>query len=153
MSALAGYDSVALRGENIDNRMAVGGMDRMPGEAVPADIVVHRIGGAAVENLRLKPKEKTLTPPGVSLLLGGTPEKVRQDARRAFPHAGVLLEAAATIGTATVAAIRAAGFDVIADPTRHFPNHARLVHPKGIDGFSDANLAELCKVFTNVTRS
>jgi hypothetical protein len=106
-----------------------------------------------VENLRLKPKEKILVPPGVSVLLGGTPEKVRQDVRRAFPHAAVLLEAAATIGTATVAAIRETGFDVIADPTRHFPNHARLVHPKGIDGFSDADLAELSRVFKNVTRS
>ena len=92
-------------------------------------------------------------PPGVSVLLGGTAEKVRQDVRRAFPHAAMLLETAAMIATATVAAIRETGFEVIADPTRHFPNHARLVHPKGIDGFDDANLAKLSRAFTDVTRS
>jgi hypothetical protein len=128
-------------------------MDEIPGEASVAEIVVHRIGGASVENLRLKSKEKTLVPPGISVLLGGTPEKVREDVRRAFPNAAALLEAAETVGRATVGAIRQTGFDVIADPTRHFANHARLVHPKGIDGFTDANLAELSKVFEDLTRS
>ena len=41
----------------------------------------------------------------------------------------------------------------IADPTRHFPNHARIVHRDGVRGFRDANLRGLSRAFTNTTRS
>lgn len=41
----------------------------------PGDI--HRIGGGTVENLRLKPAEAVLEPPGISVLKAPTP-----DARR-----------------------------------------------------------------------
>jgi hypothetical protein len=121
----------------------------MDGETFAADVVVHRLGGGGVENLQLKPREATLNPPGISVLLGGSPDQARWQVRRAFPNAARLLEAARTIGTTTVAAIRRAGFDVISDPTRHFPNHARIVHWNAAGGFSDANLRELSRAFTN----
>src|SRR5205823_3496363 len=41
---------------------------------LPAETVVHRIGGGAIENLRLKPAEKALSPPGISALSGSSAE-------------------------------------------------------------------------------
>jgi hypothetical protein len=121
-------------------------MDR---KVLAPDVVVHRLGGGDVENLQLKPKEATLCSPGISVLIGGDPEQVRRQVRRAFPNAVRLLETARTIGTTTVEVIRRAGFDVIADPTRHFPNHARIVHRNAAGGFSDVNLRRLSQAFTN----
>ena len=121
-------------------------MDR---NALAPDVIVHRLGGGGVENMQLKPKEATLNPPGISVLLGGAPEQIRHQVRRAFPNAVRLRETARTIGTTTVAEIRSAGFDVIADPTRHFPNHARIVHRNAAGGFTDANLRKLSQVFMN----
>jgi hypothetical protein len=37
------------------------------------DTLVHRVGGGSVDNLRLSLIEEALTPPGISVLLGGTP--------------------------------------------------------------------------------
>ena len=54
--------------------------------SIPADGVVHRVGGGAVDNLRLTPVERTLTPPGVSVLLGGTPQDAAAAMRRQFPR-------------------------------------------------------------------
>ena len=114
--------------------------------AVPPETVVHRIGGASIENLRLAKHEIPLVPPGISLLIGGTAEQAVADMRRVYPRSpkwrGDLADA-----SASVAAIRATGFDVIFLPTPSFDNHARLVHPDGIPGFSDANLAQLALVF------
>jgi pyridoxal/pyridoxine/pyridoxamine kinase len=59
-------------------------------------------------------------------------------------------QAAGSVSSATVAAVQAAGFDVIADPTPNFPNHARLIHPLGASGFTDENLAALAAVLTEV---
>ena len=43
-----------------------------PDQLAP-ETIVHRLGGGIVENLRLKPQEHGLMPPGISVLLGGTP--------------------------------------------------------------------------------
>ena len=59
--------------------------------------------------------------------------------------------AARTVGTIADAAIRAVGFDVIPDPTTRFPTHHRLIHPDGVAGFTDANLARLAAAFANTT--
>ncbi|MFN8494792.1 MAG: hypothetical protein U0350_44730 [Caldilineaceae bacterium] len=32
-----------------------------------------------------------------------------------------------------------------------FPNHARLIHPDGVAGFNDSNLAKLAQAFENTT--
>jgi hypothetical protein len=126
-------------------------MEKTKHEPLDPDTVVHRIGGGSVENLRLKAKETTLKPPGISVFIGGSPAFVAEQVRRTFPNATHLLKAAGSMGTSTVAAIREVGFDVVADPTRHFANHARLTHPDDTDGFNDANLGRLSKAFT--TRS
>lgn len=112
---------------------------------------IHRIGGASVENLRLKPGEVRLVPPGISVLKAPTPGEAVAEIRAAYPDATGLHEATKTVGSSTPEAIRAAGFDVIANPTRRLPNHHRLIHPDGAVGFSDANLERLAEAFTTTT--
>jgi hypothetical protein len=84
-----------------------------------------------VENLRLKPREAMLNPPGISLLQASSPGEAARQMREAFPAADGLHEAAQVIGSTTIDNIRRAGFDVIPNPTRKLPNHYRLVHPYG----------------------
>ena len=112
---------------------------------------MHRIGGSSVENLRLKPREALLTPPGISLLRAPTPEAAARQMREAFPAADELHEAAQVIGSTTADKIRSAGFDVIPNPTRKLPNHYRLIHSNGVAGFNDENLARLSAVFTETS--
>jgi len=112
---------------------------------------MHRIGGSSVENLRLKPREATLNPPGISLLHASSPWEVARQIRQAFPAADGLHEAAQIIGSTTVDKIRSAGFDVAPHPTKRLPNHYRLIHPDGVTGFNDANLARLSAVFTETS--
>jgi hypothetical protein len=118
---------------------------------VPPDTVAHRIGGSQVENLGLDPREKSLDPPGFSVLLGGTPQEAADQMRRAYPRATDLHTKAGTVGSATAASIRLAGFDVIRVPSRNLPNHGRVIHPQGVTGFSDANLARLAQCFQDTT--
>ncbi len=110
---------------------------------------IHRIGGSSVENLRLKPKEATLNPPGISLLQSPSPAEAARQMREAFPAAGRLHEVAQVIGSTTVDNIRRTGFDAIPNPTQKLPNHYRLIHPEGVAGFNDENLARLSVVFTD----
>jgi hypothetical protein len=112
---------------------------------------MHRIGGSSVENLRLKPREATLHPPGISLLRAPSPQEAARQIREAFPAANELHAAAQVIGSTTIEKIRRAGFDVIPNPTKRLPNHYRLVYPDGIAGFNDANLARLSAVFTETS--
>lgn len=112
---------------------------------------MHRIGGSRVENLRLKPREAMLNPPGISLLQAPSPGEAARQMREAFPAADVLHEAAQVIGSTTADNIRSAGFDVIPNPTRKLPNHYRLIHPNGVAGFNDENLARLSAVFTQTS--
>jgi hypothetical protein len=100
-------------------------------------------------NLTLKPAEEKLDPPGISVLIGGTPEQAAADMRRVFGPRSTLGKLARVVGTAAIEAIRASGFDVIAAPTNNFPNHGRLIHPPGIAGFTPENLARLATVFAN----
>lgn len=111
-------------------------------------VVVHRVGGASVANLRLKPGEAVLIPPGISTLIGGGAQSAADAMRRVYAKSRKW-RPPLTMGTATAAAIRAAGFDVIADPTPNFPNHSRVVHPNGVAGFTDANLLQLTAAFAN----
>ena len=62
-----------------------------------------------------------------------------------------VLPAAGTVGSTTEEAIRSAGFDIIANPTRKLPNHHRIIHPDAAAGFTDENLVRLAGVFTNTT--
>ena len=100
-----------------------------------------------MDNLRLKPREATLDPPGISVLKAPSPAEAARQIREAFPSAEALHEAAQVIGSTTVDNIRRAGFDVLARPTKKLPNHYRLTHAEGVAGFDDANLARLSAVF------
>lgn len=116
--------------------------------ALGDDVVVHRIGGAGIVNLRLKPGERLMAPPGISLLRAATPADAMSLMRLAYGKTKKW-RSAGTVGTATVGAIRAAGFDVIADPSPVFPSHARLTHPAGAGAFTDENLTALAAVFSD----
>jgi hypothetical protein len=124
-------------------------------EAIPVGATkagnIHRIGGGTVENLRLKPAEEKLTPPGISVLKFDTPGEAAAAMRAAFPKAKGLHEAAKTVGSTTEEAIRSVGFDIIPDKTNTFPTHHRVIHPDGVAGFNDTNLAKLAEVFVNTT--
>jgi hypothetical protein len=112
---------------------------------------IHRIGGASVENLRLKPKEAALKIPGISVLKSPSPGEAARQMRAAFPKAKRLHEEAKTIGSTTEELIRGVGFDIIPAPSAALPNHYRLIHPQGVSGFNDGNLARLASVFVNTT--
>lgn len=121
-----------------------------PGDISP-EMVVHRIGGGSTRNLSLSRLDAEQTPPGLSVLLGGTPHEAAAQMRLAFPRSRKWQETAGTVGTTTAAAVREAGFEIVPDPTTRFPNHARLIHPKGMAGFSNENLARLAVTFCNTT--
>lgn len=112
---------------------------------------IHRIGGSAVENLRLQPAEAALDQPGISVLKSPTPGAAAATLRAAFPKAAKLHEAAKTVGSTTEVRTRATGFDIIPNPTKKLPNHYRIIHPDGVAGFTDENLARLAEEFTNTT--
>jgi hypothetical protein len=116
-------------------------------EEITPDTVVHRVGGGNVANLRLSLLDARQTPPGISVLLHGTPQEAAAQMRRAFPGSRKWRETAHTVGTTTASAIREAGFDVVPDPTSRFLNHARLIHPQGVAGFADENLVTLAATF------
>jgi hypothetical protein len=50
-----------------------------------------------------------------------------------------------------VEAIRQAGFEVVPNPSRLLPNHARIIHRKGRAGFSDENLERLAQAVQNTS--
>jgi hypothetical protein len=110
------------------------------------DTIVHRLGSATAAGFAPKPAELALNPPGVSLLLGGTPDEAIASMLAAYPRSRKW-QAASAVSSATLAAVQAAGFDVVPDPTPNYPNHARLVHPLGAAGFTDENLTALAGVF------
>jgi hypothetical protein len=118
----------------------------------PADIaddtIVHRVGGGQVDNLRLSPVDAQLTPPGLSVLRGGTPHDALRQIREQFPRSKKW-RAVTSVGTITAGAIRHAGFDIVPDGTARFPNHARIVHRDGVPGFSDEKLAPLSQAMTH----
>ena len=112
---------------------------------------MHRIGGAGVGNLRLKPREAAMEVPGISVLKAPSPGEAARQIRAAFPRAQGLHEAAGTVGSTSESRIRGAGFVVLHVPSAALPNHHRIVHRDGAAGFRDANLARLADVFVNTT--
>lgn len=116
-------------------------------EDIAPETVVHRVGGGSMANLRLSPLDQKQTPPGISVLLGGTPQEAVAQMRQAFPNSRKWRETAHTVGTTTAAAVRQAGFEIVPDPTTRFPNHARLIYPSGVGGFTDVNLERLTQTF------
>ena len=117
------------------------------GGRIEDDEPIHRIGGGSVENLSLKPEELKLIPPGISALRGGTPAEAAAAMRRQFPR--MAIHGKTVVGSSNAGLIRSGGFDVIMDATKRFPQHARLIHPDGVAGFSFENLDRLSKCFVN----
>lgn len=111
---------------------------------------IHRIGGGTPNNLQLKPPEQKLSPPGISVFKGGSPADSAQQIKKAFPNASVLHEAAKVVGSTNEELIRSAGFDIMFDPTKKFPNHHRITHPNGLEGFNNENLSMLSDVFIDI---
>jgi hypothetical protein len=112
---------------------------------------IHRIGRANVENLRLKPREKALNPPGISVLKCATAHEAAEQVRAALPNARRLHEDAKVISSTTEELIRSVGFDLIEAPSVTLPNHYRIIHPDEPAGFRDENLARLAQVFVETT--
>jgi hypothetical protein len=118
--------------------------------SIQSEICVHRVGGGGPKNLELKPQESKLDPPGISVLIGGTPGETAADFRRVFGPRSSIGQAAKTVGTAQIDQIRALGFDVVSVPTDNFPNHGRIVHPNDrASGFNQENLQKLSRLFTD----
>ena len=124
----------------------------LSGKPLPNGTQVNRIGGNSIENLRLKEAETKLDPPGISVLHSTCPVNASKQMREAFPKATGLQQAAGTVSSSSADKIREAGFDVIEDPTKKFPNHARIVHPTGAGGFTDENLAKLSQALGTTTK-
>jgi hypothetical protein len=66
------------------------------------DGCVPRVGGGDEKNLGLKPHEAKLDPPGISVLIGGTPAETAAAFRRVFGPKSSLGRAANTVGTAEI---------------------------------------------------
>lgn len=71
--------------------------------AEPGDI--HRIGGSSVDNLRLKPRDARLKPPGISVLKAATPAEAASQLGAALPEATDLHKAAKIIGSSTTESV------------------------------------------------
>ena len=80
------------------------------GEPLPDDAQVHRIGGADASALQLKPGEKKLIPPGISMLRAESPEEAARLAKVVAKREGWtrMATAAETMGTASAADITSA---------------------------------------------
>src|SRR5262245_52094804 len=91
---------------------------------------IHRIGGASVENLRLKPREAALDVPGISVIKAPTPGAAAREIRSGLPRAKGLHQQAKTIGTTSTEAVRSVGFDIIPTPSTALPHPHRIIHPQ-----------------------
>jgi hypothetical protein len=115
--------------------------------SIADDVPIHRIGGGGVDNLLLKPSDAVLIPPGISALAGGNPAQAAKAMRRRFVR--MAPPGRTTVGTTTAGRIREVGFDVIMKATSRFPQHARIIHPAGVEGFKRELLEGLAKCFHN----
>lgn len=122
----------------------------MLGPAVADDTLIHRFGRLDIESLRLKDAEKRLTPPGISVLIGGTAEDAAAAMVHAYPdprkHSRVH-EMVKEVQSTSARKIRDAGFDIVAVPSRKLTTHGQIIHREGVQGFSDENLALLLAAF------
>jgi hypothetical protein len=114
-----------------------------------AETVVHRGGGGSPANLRLSPIDQQQSPPGISVLLGGATQEAATAMRQPFPMSRKWQTGAQSVGSPTAVAVRQAGFDIVPDAASRFANHARLIHPNGVAGFTDENLAILSQAFSD----
>ncbi|NVK65942.1 MAG: RHS domain-containing protein, partial [Flavobacteriales bacterium] len=134
------------------------GLEFVSGQSLPGDTKLYRVGGGDVGNLGFNDREikainrGQLDPPGISLIRANSAEEAGNIMKAAFPKATGLHQSidSGNIAETTAKKIREAGFDVIHDPTKRLGDaHARLIHPNGVDGFSDANKSNLSSKFNS----
>ncbi|MDR7123099.1 hypothetical protein J2W69_004082 [Rheinheimera soli] len=129
---------------NIANNSASILQDALQGKSSDDGVSLFRIAGGAANNLKLKEMEKGLSPPGISMLVSSDAQAAAAQFRSKFPNFSFTIT-----GQVSLRGIREAGFDVMADPTSNFINHARLIHPAGAEGFNLENRQRLATYFTN----
>lgn len=120
------------------------------GMPLPDETKVYRVSTDGPYNFDFNSRELAaiekgrLNPPGVSVIRAGSAEEAAGIWNNTFPN-----RPATSAGEASAKEIRAAGFDVIHDPSKGGlgQNHARLVHPDGADGFS-SNKSKLSSKFS-----
>ncbi|MCE3602623.1 RHS domain-containing protein, partial [Massilia sp. P8910] len=122
------------------------------GMPLPDATKVYRISTEGPYNFNFNSRELDaiatgkLNPPGISLIRAGSPAEAMDIWNNAFRD-----RPAVSIGEVSAKDIRAAGYDVIHDPSKKGAlreNHARLVHPDGVDGFN-SNTDKLVPKFSN----
>ena len=116
------------------------------GELCSDDLQVNRSGGGEkAKDWKLSRLEKGLDKPGASMISGTANEAAAEMRGHPTFKGNTDIQ-----GTAKVSDIRAAGFDVIHWPTRDLPNHVRIIHPDGADGFNLENRQKLAEKFKNI---
>jgi hypothetical protein len=121
----------------------------VPNAPLPDGTQVFRISTEGPYNFDFNSRELgaiaqgKLNPPGVSVIRAGSADEAAQIWNKAFPN-----RPATSIGQVSAEELRAAGYDVIHNPTKGAlgDNHARLIHPEGVEGFN-ANKGKLSGVF------
>lgn len=116
-------------------------------------LFLFRVGGGAPSNLKLKPRERDLNPPGISFLAGFDAKSVALQFKAVMLARGQIKAAAqATImGRIPIQSAFKHGFTPMVNPTAAFPNHIRLTHRMGVEGFSNLlNRQKLSQEFTNI---
>lgn len=109
------------------------------GAPLPDGTNIYRVSTEGPYNFDFNPRELAaiesgkLNPPGVSVIRAGSPEEATGIWNKAFPN-----RPATSVGEMNAQEIRAAGYDVIHDPSKGAlgENHARLIHPDGVKGFN-----------------
>ena len=122
------------------------GLELINGQSLSDETKVFRIGGASIDNLKLKDAEKKLNPPGISVIRANDEKEAGDIMKKAFPKATKLHEQINSGNIAEMKAkdIREVGFDVIHNPTENIGEpHARIIHPEGVTGFNNDNLEKL----------
>ncbi|WP_259468419.1 RHS repeat-associated core domain-containing protein, partial [Salmonella enterica] len=119
------------------------------GAPLPDATKVYRISIDGPYGFDFNPREidainkGKLNPPGVSVIRANSADEATRIWNEAFPN-----RPATSVGEVSAADLRKIGFDVIHDPSggKLGANHARLIHPEGVDGFN-ANKGKLSGAF------
>jgi len=154
-AAKDGRLALLVDGKNVRHRdRSRGGADEERGDAACClPMCVIELAVATPVIWVLKPHEANLSPPGISVFIGGTPEKAASDWRAVFSRPGASAKAA-TVGTAGIHRIRELGLDVIAWPTPNFPDHGRLSHgTEDAAGFTPENLQKIIPALCECNRA
>lgn len=116
-------------------------------------LFLFRVGGGAPKNLKLNNRgERTLDPPGFSLLAGFDAKEVAAKWRILQANNPKAAAMANVMGQISIRSAFKHGFRPMATPSSRQPNHVRLTHKLGEAGFDNLELRQrLSSEFTNVS--